>query len=261
MGVEMRPIDAQHSEWQCTLEAEKPFAVRMGLRFVKRFGEKEGERLVEARRDGPFASIADVSRRAGLERRALDALAEAGAFESFDLSRREALWEAPGAVSDARLPLPLSRKSGDADQPSFPLLDAGEHVAWDYRSSSHSVRGHPVAALRPMLAEQGIPDARTVRARGSGKLVHYAGLVILRQRPATASEVTFMTLEDETGFVNVVIWDRVFQAFSVLARTAYWLGVTGIVESKHGVVHLIAERLWVPRGFPVPEHLGSRDFH
>jgi error-prone DNA polymerase len=233
----------------------------MGLRFVKRSGEKEGERLVEARRDGPFASIADVSRRAGLERRALDALAEAGAFESFDLSRREALWEAPGAVSDARLPLPLSRKSSDADQPSFPLLDAGEHVAWDYRSSSHSVRGHPVAALRPMLAEQGIPDARTVRARGSGKLVHYAGLVILRQRPATASEVTFMTLEDETGFVNVVIWDRVFQAFSVLARTAYWLGVTGIIESKHGVVHLIAERLWVPRGFPVPEHLGSRDFH
>jgi error-prone DNA polymerase len=281
MGLDMRPIDAQHSEWHCTLEPAEEhrkgivnfelrtsnfeisgsLAVRMGLRFVKRFGDKEGERLVEARRDGPFASIADVSRRAGLERRALDALAEAGAFESFDLSRREALWEAPGAVSDARLPLPLSRKSSDADQPSFPLLDAGEHVAWDYRSSSHSVRGHPVAALRPMLAEQGIPDARTVRARGSGTLVHYAGLVILRQRPATASEVTFMTLEDETGFVNVVIWDRVFQAFSVLARTAYWLGVTGIVESKHGVVHLIAERLWVPRGFPVPEHLGSRDFH
>jgi error-prone DNA polymerase len=90
--------------------------------------------------------------------------------------------------------------------------------------------------------------------------VRYAGLVICRQRPATASNVTFMTLEDETGFVNLVLWERVFDAFPVLARTASWLGVTGTIEAKHGVVHLMAERLWRPAGLPVPDPVASRDF-
>jgi len=91
--------------------------------------------------------------------------------------------------------------------------------------------------------------------------VRYAGLVICRQRPSTAANVTFMTLEDETGFVNLVLWDRVFQSFSVLARMAHWLGVTGTIDAQQGVVHVIAQRLWIPRGVPAPEPLESRDFH
>ncbi len=264
-GVEMRPVNVQMSEWDCTIEPvdsvqrEGPrFAVRMGLRFVKSLGEADGMRLSTARAGGAFTSLDDVARRTGLGERALAAVASAGGFESLDFTRRNALWDVTGAVSDVRIPLPLS---GEDDAPAFQPLDVGETITWDYRSSAHSVRGHPVAAVRALLIQQGCVDAQTVRGLSSGAQVRYAGLVIVRQRPATASNVTFMTLEDETGFVNIVLWDRVFQAFSVLARTAHWLGVAGTIQSQHDVVHLIAERLWVPQGVAEPEHRGSRDFH
>jgi len=273
-GLDVRPVDAQRSAWDCTLEERAggaggagkagPFAVRMGLRFVKGFGEKDGDRFLAARTIAPFVSLADVARRTGLDRQALSALAEAGAFESLGLSRRSALWEVPGAVSETRMTLALSDPLSPPDVvpgPAFLPLDAGETITWDYRASSHSVRGHPMASMRPLFQRQGLPDAKTVQAMSSGIRVHYAGLVICRQRPATASNVTFMTLEDETGFVNLVIWDRVFQAYSVVARTASLLGVTGTIESKENVVHLIVERLWVPRSVKLRESITSRDFH
>jgi error-prone DNA polymerase len=265
MGVDVRPVDARCSEWDCTVEeirphphpAQPPFAVRMGLRFVKGIGETKGTHLVAAREAAPFTSLSDVARRSGLNERALMTLAESGAFDAIDLPRRAALWDVPGAIRDARVPLPLSARE---TPPEFaPLADA-ETIVWDYRSSSHSTRGHPLAALRPMLRKQGIPDAQTVRTMRSGTRVRYAGLVICRQHPATASNVTFMTLEDETGFVNLVLWARVFERFSVLAHMAHWLGVTGKIESQQDVVHVIAERLWVPQGL-VLEHSPSRDFH
>jgi error-prone DNA polymerase len=277
-GVEMRPVDVQRSAWDCTMEEGQEgqvraggagrvgsrvgraggFAVRMGLRFVKGFGETSGQRIVAAREDAPFASLADMARRTRLDERALTAVADAGAFEAMAVERRSALWDVPGVVRDARLSLSFD---GADDGPAFQTLEPGETIAWDYRSSSHSVRGHPLASLRPALRQQGIPDARTVQTLLSGTRVRYAGLVICRQRPVTASNVTFMTLEDETGFVNLVLWDRVFQAFAVLARTAHWLGVTGTIEAKQGVVHLIAQRLWVPRAGSVAAHSHSRDFH
>jgi len=254
-GVEVRPVDAQRSEWDCTLEE---VAVRMGLRFLKGFGEADGRRLIAARAAAPFTSLTDVARRTGLDKRALAVVAEAGGFDSLDLGRRAVLWEVPAVVSDARIPLALS---GHAEPPVFPPLSAGETIAWDYQGASHSVHGHPVEVLRPLLAQQGFVDAQTVRTLRSGTRTRYAGLVITRQRPKTAANVTFMTLEDETGIVNLILWDRVFQKFSVLARMAHWLAVSGTIESKHDVIHLIAERLWIPTGVAVPEHLGSRDFH
>ncbi|HKW87292.1 MAG TPA: error-prone DNA polymerase [Candidatus Acidoferrales bacterium] len=264
-GVEVRPVDAQRSEWDCTLEdivtantAERRFAVRMGLRFVKDVGEADGKRILSARATAAFTSFEDVARRSGINEHVLSAMAEAGAFDTFDISRRAALWEVSGAVRDARLPLSFSGKD---DLPAFSPLKEAEIIAWDYRTSFHSTRGHPVAPLRPLLRAQGIPDAKTVRSLQPGTLVRYAGLVICRQRPQTASDVTFMTLEDETGFVNLVIWDSVFQSFSVLARVACWLGVTGTIQRQDDVVHVIAQRLWIPSGIDVPEHLKSRDFH
>jgi error-prone DNA polymerase len=278
--VEVRPVDAQRSAWECTLEEVrlKPdttsrFAVRMGLRFVKDVGEAKGKQMVAARAAAAFTSLEDIARRSGLNERALTAFAEAGAFESLDLSRRSALWDVPGVIRDARLALPFSGPAGPAkaghyvgesresDAPTFSPLDEAETIAWDYRSSSHSTRGHPLAPLRPQLRAQGIPDARTVQTLEPGTHVRYAGLVICRQRPQTASDVTFMTLEDETGFVNLVIWNRVFQTYPVLARIACWLGVTGTIQAQDGVVHLIAEHLWVPKRIDVPEHIQSRDFH
>jgi error-prone DNA polymerase len=265
-GVDMRPVHAQWSAWDCTLEdvtggASPMFAVRMGLRFVKGFGEKDCVRFLAAREVAPFTSLADVARRTGLSRQALGALAEAGAFEDLGLSRRSALWAVPGAVHDTRMTLALSDVQ-DMPGPAFLPLDAGDTITWDYRTVSHSVHGHPMAALRPVLEQQGLTDAKRIRGMlQSGATVRYAGLVTHRQRPQTASGVTFMTLEDETGSVNLVVWERVFEKFSVLVRTASLLGVTGTIESKDGVIHVIAQRLWTPPGVKIREPVRSRDFH
>jgi error-prone DNA polymerase len=257
-GVEVRAVDALCSAWEATLEETSPgvFAVRMGLRFVKGLGVKDGERVAAARASAPFSSLDDFVRSSGLEEKPLTALAEAGAFECFGFDRRAALWEARRLVRE-RTPLPLTTA---AVPPSFPLLDAFETITWDYRTSAHSARGHPLEPMREALRAQRLPDARTLTALPHGARARYAGIVICRQRPGTASGVTFMTLEDETGFVNVVVWPRVFEAFPVLAKTASFLGITGRIESRHDVVHLVADELWIPRLAP-PAHSKSRDFH
>ena len=155
-------------------------------------------------------------------------------------------------------PLPLEVVEEPAD---FRALDSFEAITWDYRAASHSTRGHPLAPLREVLRGQGLPDACQVAQMENGRWARYAGIVICRQRPGTASGVTFMTLEDETGFVNVVLWTRVFDQFPVLAKTASVLGVTGTIQSEEGVVHLVAERLWTPELHTAPDAVKSRDFH
>lgn len=260
MGVEIRPVDAQRSQWDCTLEQTGPatFAIRMGLRFVKSMREAHARQMIRAREAATFTSLDDVTRRTELAERELAVLAKSGAFDSVGISRRAALWDVPASVRTTNLSLPFDDQ---IEEPVFTPLDPSETIAWDYQASSHSARGHPVEPLRPGLTAQGIPDARAVRATRAGSRLRYAGLVICRQRPQTAKNVTFMTLEDETGFVNLVIWERVFEAYSLLARTAHWLGVSGTIQSQDGVVHLVADELWVPEGIAAPEHLGSRDFH
>lgn len=246
-GVEVRPIDVLRSRWHCTLEEAAPaasgdrrFAIRMGLRFVKGLREEDTGCL----------------KTPGI--RALAALAEAGAFEGSGRTRRGALWEAPDLVRDRRLSLPFE---DDSAPPAFDPLSEHETIAWDYRAASHSVRGHPLAPLRPQLRAKKLLDASEVRNLPAGARARYAGLVICRQRPPTAKNVTFMTLEDETGFVNLVVWQHVFKAFAVIAKTAWWLGVTGTIQREQGVVHLIARRLWIPRDVVMPEPVASRDFH
>ena len=235
------------------------FAVRMGLRYVKSLSEERDWRRIEAARaKRPFASLADFSRRTRLDDRVLRRLAEAGAFAPFEGRRRAALWQAQGLGPAAEAPLPVA--PGDP-LPDFDPLDDFQAIDWDYRFSAHSTRGHPLAPLREALAAQDLPDARTVAGMSDGRRVRYAGLVICRQRPGTASGVTFMTLEDETGFVNVVIWKQVFDDHAVLARTASFLGVSGKLQSESGVVHLVADALWAPEIRTRPPTAGSRDFH
>jgi error-prone DNA polymerase len=149
---------------------------------------------------------------------------------------------------------------GDA-APRFAALDGFETIAWDYASSHHSTRGHPLEPLREVLRAHRLPDASEVWRMPSGRTVRYAGVVICRQRPATASGTVFMTLEDETGFVNLVLWTRVFEENSILARTATFLGVTGRVQNENGVVHVIVEKLWTPELGATPASAGSHDFH
>jgi error-prone DNA polymerase len=136
--------------------------------------------------------------------------------------------------------------------PGFQPLTPMEEVLWDFRATGHSTRDHPLGPLRERLKGLGLPDARSLNAMPHGHRVRYAGLVICRQRPGTAKGVTFMTLEDETGFVNLVLWPDVFGRHELLAKTEAFLGVEGKVQVQDGVTHLVASRLWRPDLAPPP---------
>ncbi len=260
--VVVRSIDIQTSAWDCTLEpcgeSIGSFAVRMGLRYVKGLGESEWQRIQRARQSGNFASLDDFVRGTGLDEGSLSALAEAGAFDSLGIDRRRALWDGRRLARTQKesLSLPARERS-----PGFAPLSDFEEVSWDYQRTSHSARRHPLAPMRASLLQQNLPDARTVATMKNGAKIRYAGLVICRQRPGTAGGVVFMTLEDETGFVNVVIWESVFQRYAVLAKTVNFLGISGTIQAEDGVVHLVADSLWQPRVQLTPASAGSRDFH
>ena len=170
--------------------------------------------------------------------------------------RRQALWQVRGLLREREATLELTSVGRRA---RFAGLTPIEQIAWDYRVSSHSPRAHPLALVREELTRQGLPDASKLSALRAGSRVRFAGLVICRQRPGTASGVTFMTLEDETGFANIVFWKQVFDDFSVLARTASFLGVSGKLQKQDGVVHIIAEEAWLPQ-LDNPTSVSSRDF-
>jgi error-prone DNA polymerase len=261
-SVIMRSIDIHASVWDCTLELEPEsaggLAVRMGLRYVKGLGEKEWERISRARREQPFLSLRDFARRTGLDEGSLSALAESGALDGLHIARRTALWEVRRLARAQKESLSLPARER---QPGFAPLSDFEEVDWDYRRTSHSTRRHPLEPMRASLIRHDLPDARTVASMQNGAKVRYAGLVICRQRPGTAGGVVFMTLEDETGFVNAVVWESVFQRYAVLARTVSFLGITGKLQVEDGVVHLVAEELWEPRLELKPANARSRDFH
>ena len=265
-GVEVRPVSLRRSRWDCTLEEAAgrkprlPFAVRMGLRYVRGLGEGDGARLEAAMEQAPFRDIADVARRSGLGADKLESLAEAGAFACFGPfgpDRRGALWQVLGTKTGGPPPLPL--KNRDA-QPRFQSLNSLETILWDHQAAGHSVQGHLLKPRRAELAARGLPTARELNGMPDGRSVRYVGLVICRQRPGTAQGVTFMTLEDETGFVNLVIWEKVFERNALLARTLHCMGVTGNLQVGEGVVHLVVEAVWDPKLEDRTLRLRSRDF-
>ncbi len=271
-GVQVLPVDLVHSQWDCTLAplatrddhpatrspAADAFAVRLGARRVRGLPRAEWDALAEARDQAPFASVDDLVRRTRIPERTLRLLAESGALAALKGNRREALWGVLGPEAERERALDL----GPETEPQhFEALDAFDTIAWDYRTTRASTLGHPLSAIRAELEALGLPDAERIAAMPDGRRVHYAGLVICRQRPGTAGGVVFMTLEDETGFVNLVVWQKVFETHAILARTASFLGVTGKIQSQDGVVHLIADELWIPRVAARPSHGSSRDFH
>ncbi len=259
-GLEVWPVSVVHSAWDCTLEKLRGdrFAVRMGLRWVKGLGVADGERILDAARDEPFVDLGDFVRRTGLGEKQLTALGECGALEALSAGRRGALWDVWKHVHDPRNGLPL--REGEAGS-EFDELQPFEALAWDYRASAHSARGHPLEAVRDQLDEQRLVSASGLRGMRNQAYAQSAGLVICRQRPGTAKGVVFLTLEDETGFVNVVVWEKVFERFATLIKAETFLAVAGKVQSEDGVVHLVAQRLWVPRLEERPGPVVSRDFH
>jgi error-prone DNA polymerase len=261
-GVEVFPVDVLTSDIDCTMElTAKDFGVRMGLRFVKGLARADAEAIAGTRTELPwqagaaFASIEDLARKTGIGRPALEALAEAGALESLDSDRRRALWQAGAAAS-----LPTLALEERTAVPTFDLLSDFETIAWDQLRTSHSVRGYPLEPLREELRRRGLPTAGELPLRGDGSRIDYAGIVICRQRPSTAKGVVFMTLEDETGFVNAVLWQAVLDKYSLLAKTASFLGLSGKLQIEGRVCHVIVDRLWTPLLTQTPAQASSRDF-
>jgi error-prone DNA polymerase len=256
-GVEVLPIDVQHSAWDCTLEGG---ALRMGIRYVKGLGRREREAIEWAR--PPYHSLEDFMARTKFGRTGYMKLAECGALDGLTRGRRNAAWTLREIFTRLQDSLPLGAGAGGAEgQPRFAALSDTEEVLWDYRSSHHSARGHPIQSIRGELTLRGIPTAAELNTLPSGRQARYVGMTICRQRPGTATGVTFYTLEDETGFVNLVVWRQVFERHSIIARTALLLGVSGRVQSESGVIHLVADELWEPDLRFDPEGTSTRNFH
>ncbi|MGA8628322.1 MAG: OB-fold nucleic acid binding domain-containing protein, partial [Pseudolabrys sp.] len=281
-GVEVRPPDINHSCWDSTLEpgpraAERlhelhremrddihtMHAVRLGLREIKGLSEEDGKLIVERRMRSSssdeskisiaYDSMRDVWLRTGFSLRVLERLADADAFGSLGLTRREALWAAKalGRVGDRDNDLPLFTSRGGAparivsQEPEvrLPPMPIGEEVINDYRFLHLSLRAHPAQFLRPDLDARGIKQNDALRRTPSGMRARISGLVTCRQRPGSANGVVFMTIEDETAVANVIVWPKVFERLRPIVLSARYVAVIGVVQEESGVIHVVADQL------------------
>jgi error-prone DNA polymerase len=265
-GVEVRPVDVCVSAWDCTLEEredDQP-ALRLGLRLVKSLSRSGADRLLEARRERSFDSVQDLAARAALDRGDLEALAAAGAFAALSGNRHLAFWE----VAGTERPLPLEAALVDAPHEETheptPLLRTpteGERIVADYASIGLTLGRHPLALLRDSLQSNHLLTARDLEGMAHGKPVRTAGIVLMRQRPGTASGVTFLTLEDETGQVNIIVWERIGEEYRRPLVESRLLEVQGELQRQEGVMHVVAHRL-IDRTRLLGELITrSRDFH
>ena len=237
-GVRVAGVCVNASDWDCALPAGRG-TLRLGLRLVKGLGEAEAARLVAARGVAGFTDIPDLYRRAGVSSAALRALAEADAFAALGLDRRAALW-AIAALAPAPLPLFAAAEAIAEAVVVLPRLPAAGEVMEDYRALGLSLRAHPVSFLRAGLAARGIlACAGLARARDGGAAT-VAGLVLVRQRPGSARGVLFMTIEDETGLANLIVWPDLFERNRRLILSAGMIAARGIVQREGRVIHVIA---------------------
>ena len=275
-GVTVRAVDINASEWDCTLEPETAsadgVALRLGLRRIKGLAEDDAARLVAARGAG-YGSIRELWRRSGLPAAVLSRLAEADAFGSLDLTRRQALWAVKG-LGPPPLPLFAAAEARHGDgvaglEPAvaLPAAGLGEEVSDDYRFLRLSLKVHPLALLRDTLSQRGIVPSERLAKLANGKRVSVAGLVLVRQRPGTAKGVIFATLEDETGVANIIVWPPVFERYRRTVLGSRLLSVEGTLQREGLVIHVIAKSVSdlsplldrLADSTPLP--MASRDFH
>ncbi|MDH5176494.1 MAG: OB-fold nucleic acid binding domain-containing protein, partial [Gammaproteobacteria bacterium] len=264
-GVEVRPVDVRTSDWDCTLEprddgSPEP-ALRLGLRLVKGLAEEAAQRLVAVRtrrQNAAFATAQELAEQAGLDRRVMGCLAAAGALAGLGGHRHRAAWQVAG-LEDALPVLPEVRIAE-----GIPLLRApreGEDIVADYAHVGLTLRRHPIALLRESLGARGYVDSAQLRELPDDTTVRTAGLVITRQRPGSAEGVTFVTLEDEHGSINLIVWRDVAQRQRQALIGSRLMGVAGKLQRQGEVMHVIAHRLvdlspWLGR-----LRSASRDFH
>jgi error-prone DNA polymerase len=273
-GVEVRAVDVCVSAWDCALERcddGRP-ALRLGMRLVKSLSQAGANRLVEARKERPFAGVQDIAERAVLDRGDLEALAAAGALAALSGNRHLAFWEVAGTERalrpsppgvPARGVLELGARSGYSaeGQPLLPAPTEGERIVADYASVGLTLGRHPLALLRERLRRNRLLSASDLQCVANGREVRTAGIVLMRQRPQTASGATFLTLEDEGGQVNVIVWERIGREQRSALVESRLLEVHGEWQRQEEVMHLIAHRL-IDRTRLLGELLThSRDFH
>jgi error-prone DNA polymerase len=276
-GVEVRPVCINASRWDCTLE-DKPLPfrggvgvgavrndglddrqsppptpplkgrgeillpLRLGMRMVKGLSNDHAAKILAARVECAFDSIEDVWRRSGVPVAALEKLADADAFASLGLDRRQALWRVRG-LGEKPLPLFAAAEGQDAEpEVALSPLTGGREVVEDYRSVQLSLRAHPLAFLRPELARRGAVRCSDLPRTKPGARIRLSGIVLIRQRPGTTN-VTFLTIEDETGIANIILWQQRFEAQRRIVMAAPMIGVSGIVQREGEVIHIIGERL------------------
>jgi error-prone DNA polymerase len=263
-GVEVRPVDVRTSDWDCTLESRPDSpepALRLGLRLVKGFAEEAGRKLVaarERRQRVAFDTAQQLAEQAGLDRRSMGCLAAAGALAGLGGHRHRAAWQVAGLEG----PLPVLPAVRIAE--GIPLLRApreGEDIVADYAHTGLTLRRHPIALLRESLTARGYVDSASLRELPTDSTVRIAGLVITRQRPGSAEGVTFVTLEDERGSINIIVWRDVAERQRQALIGSRLMGVAGKLQMQGEVMHVIAHRLvdlspWLGR-----LRSSSRDFH
>ena len=263
-GVEVRAVDINRSQWDCTIEGEvgraeggfSEAALQLGLRMVKGLSEESGRKVVQERGGTEFVSVSDVARRVGLSEAVMARLARADVFGSLQTGRREALWD---ALAD-RGEHPLWSDAMGEQPVAWPEMTRGEEVVADYRCLGVSLRGHPFEPLREQVARMGAVTTSRLQKLPHGHSLAVAGLVLLRQRPASARGVTFVTLEDEAGVANLIVRQKVWERDHKAARSARALLAFGRLQNQDGVVHLLVSRLVDLSEMVCDVAVRSRDF-
>ncbi|KAB2759061.1 error-prone DNA polymerase [Brucella anthropi] len=247
-GVMVLPVDVNFSHWDNILEDTLDIrpALRLGFRQIDGFSKRDTELLIADRQE-PYRTIEDMHRRLRLDRRAFTLLADADAFGSLDIDRRAALWAVRRLPNDETLPLFRAAATSElAEEPrtKLPEMAASEHVIADYETTRLSLKGHPLQYLREGLAAEGVSTCRAVQEGADGRRMKVAGVVTVRQRPGSAKGVVFLTIEDETGIANIVVWPKVMKAFRREVMGARLIHIEGRLQrSPEGVVHLVASKL------------------
>lgn len=262
-GVEVLPVDVSHSDWDCTLHdrpgapPDAPPAVRLGLRLVNGLGPVAAQRLVQARARAPWRDVADLGQRAGLGSHELGLLAAADALASLSGHRRQQMWDAV-----ARHAPPALLREAPIDEPAveLPAAPEGEAIVWDHRATGLSLRRHPLALLREQLRARRLATAAELAQAPDRRLVRHAGLVTLRQQPETAGGVMFVSLEDETGVVQAIVWRSLRERYRRVLMQSRLLAVYGVWQREGEVCSLIAGHLEDLTPLLGSLTVGSRDF-
>ena len=258
-GVEVRAVDINESDWDCSLERGKDNAavLRLGLRMVKGLSEAAGYRIVAAREHGCYEKVQGLLERVQLDRRGLGVLATSGALRTLSGDRHKARWDVAGA--EKPMPLFPSMERFEA----VPLLTKpteGQNIVADYQSTGLTLERHPLCLLRRHLDRYDYVMARRLPDMKDGQRINVAGLVISKQRPGTASGVTFVTMEDESGQINLIIWKTIAEEFRAALLNARLLGIAGELQIEGKVIHVIAQQLFDHTEMLGGLSLRSRDF-